>query len=161
MRAPPKSVSLTGRLALAVGTVGHEHVLRLDVAVDHAAGVSMGEGVRECQADLGDPPVGEIAAGDQLGEGLAVDELGDQVESVVLDVGLVQGDDRRMGQAGGGERLATGAVGHASSPAPTVAAVGASGGRGMRLSATSRCRSSSWARQTTPKPPAPRRSRRR
>ena len=88
----------------------------------------------------------ERLGGDQLGEGLAVDQLGDQVEGVLLGARLVQGDDRGMGETGGGERLAV--ARSRSSPA----------GSAIALTATSRSSSSSWARHTTPKPPAPRRS---
>ena len=54
--------------------------------------------------------VAQRIGGDQLGEGVAVDQLGDQVEGVLLGACLVQGDDRGMRQTGGGERLAGGAL---------------------------------------------------
>ena len=74
---------------------------------------------------------------------------GDQVEGVVLGAGLVQRDDRRVRETGGRQRLSARPTGV---PGPLC---------GIRLSATSRCSSSSRARHTTPKPPSPRRSSRR
>ena len=76
--------------------VGHEHVLRLDVAVDHPARVGVARALGERQADLQDLFVLERLRGDQLGEGLAVDELRDQIEGVVDRARLVQRDDRRV-----------------------------------------------------------------
>ena len=90
--------------------VGNEHVLGLDVAVDHAARVRVGESVRERDADLEHLLVVEPARGDQLRERLAVDELGDQVERLADGTRLVQGDDRRVRQPRAGERLAARAL---------------------------------------------------
>ena len=119
------------------------------IAVDHPALVGVQEGVGERNADLHDLLVAERLRGEQRGEGLAVDELGDQVEGVVLDAGLVQRDDRGVAEARGGQRLTV--ARSRSSPSPPA-------GRGIALTATSRSSSPSWARHTTPKPPAPRRS---
>ena len=131
-----------------LGAMGDEHVLGLDVAVDHAARVGVGERAGERDADLEDLLVLERIGGDQPGERVAVDQLGDQVEGVVDRARLVQRDDRGMRQARGRERLARGALAVAALAGPSE----------TRLTATSRCSSSSWARQTTPKPPAPSRS---
>ena len=79
--------------------------------MDDPATVSVQEGLGERDADLQDLLVAErTRAAISCGEGLAVDELGDQVEGVVLDAGLVQGDDRGVSEARGGERLAGGAL---------------------------------------------------
>ena len=84
----------------------HEHVVGLQVAVDHPTLVGVQEGVGERNADLQDLLVAERLRGEQLGEGVAVDELGDQVEDVVLDARLVQSDDRGVSEARGRKRLA-------------------------------------------------------
>ena len=57
--------------------VRHEHVLRLDVAVDDPARVGMRERGGERSADLQDLLVRERLLGDQPRERVAVDELGD------------------------------------------------------------------------------------
>ena len=90
----------------ALALLDHD-VLGLQVAVDDAGGVGVGEGVGQRpadeQADLG------IGEADLLGEGpqgLAADELGHQVglrravPGVVVDL-----DDARVGEAGHGARL--------------------------------------------------------
>ena len=93
--------------ARAAGIGGrNQHVLRLDVAVDHPARVGVHERVGERDPDFEHLLVAERLGCDQLREGVAVHQLGDQVEGVVLGAGLVQGDDRGMREAGGGERLA-------------------------------------------------------
>ena len=95
-----------GRPPGPLGLSRHEHVVRLDVAMDDAARMCVGERIGECEADLEHVLVGKRAAGDQLGECIAVDQLADQVEGVVDCAGLVQRDDRRVRQARGGQRLA-------------------------------------------------------
>ena len=52
-----------------------------------------------------------IAVGSQLGERLAGDQLGDQDRAAVALAELVEGDDRRVVEAGGGLRLAQDPVG--------------------------------------------------
>ena len=64
----------------------------------------------EREADLEQLLVGERVGGDQLREGVAVDQLGDQVEGVLRGARLVQDDDRRVRQARAGERLAARAL---------------------------------------------------
>ncbi len=88
----------------------HQHVLGLDVTVDHPAPVGVQKRVGERDPDFDHLLVAERVVGDQLGEGVTVNQLGDQVEGVVLDAGLVQSDDRGVREAGGGERLARGAL---------------------------------------------------
>ncbi len=85
-----------GRLAALADTVGYEHVLGLDVAVDHTPGVGMGESARERQADLEHLLVGELAGCDQPRQGAPLDQLGDQVEGLLDHTCLIQGDDRRV-----------------------------------------------------------------
>ncbi len=96
-------------VALVVG-VGQQHVLRLDVTVDHAARVRMCECVAERDPDLEHLLVRERVGVDQLGERGALDEFGDQVEVVLVSARLVQRDDRRVGEARSGLRLARGAL---------------------------------------------------
>ena len=103
-------VGQLGRRLMGVGIVRHEHVLGLDVAVDHPAGVGVGERVGEGDADLQQLLVREGVPRHQLREGLTIDELGDEIEGVVVDVGLVQRHDRRMGQTRRRERLAGSAL---------------------------------------------------
>src|SRR5262249_55494695 len=90
---------------------GYEHVLRLDVAMDHATRMRMGESFRESDANPQDLRVAQRARGHQVRERLAVDQLGDQVERVLDGARLIQGHDRRVRQAGGGESLAAHALG--------------------------------------------------
>ena len=90
--------------------VGDEHVLGLYVAMDHPAGMGVGERLGKARADQQDLLVLELIVGDQLGKGLPTDELGHEVEGVPVDVGLVQRDDRRVAQPCRGERLPSGAL---------------------------------------------------
>ena len=68
------------------------------------------ERTHERQPDLEDLLVGKPILGDQQSQGVALDQLGDQVESVVVGARLVQSHDRRVSQARGGERLACGSL---------------------------------------------------
>ena len=102
----PAEVGQLGHPAALVGMVGNEHVLRLDVTVDHAARVCMGERIGKRKTDLEQILISERACCDQRREGLPVDQLGDQVEGVLTRARLVQGNDRRVRQTRGGERLA-------------------------------------------------------
>ena len=103
--ATPKSVSLA-RSPEPERPVRHQHVRRLDVAVDHALAVGVGERVAERDADLEDLPVGELALLEQRVERAAAHELGDQVGALVVDGGLVERHDRRVLEPRGGARLA-------------------------------------------------------
>ena len=80
----------------------------------------------------------------QLAEGVAAHELGDEVDGLVVAAGLVERDDRRVRQARRGQRLALGPRGRGASPST-----------GIRLTATGRSSRSSRASQTAPKPPEP------
>ena len=108
MRATPKSVSLATP-APSCGCVGHEHVAGLDVAVDDAAAVGVGQRVAQRDADAQHVAVGQRAVAHELGERAPAHELGDEVDGLVVAPGLVQGDDPRVRQARRRERLALGA----------------------------------------------------
>ncbi len=64
----------------------------------------------ERHADLEQLLVAERVLCDQLRERVALDELGYEIEGVVVDVGLMQRHDRRMREACGRERLTRGAL---------------------------------------------------
>jgi hypothetical protein len=82
-----------------------QDVLRLDVTMDHSARVSVRERVGQREPDLDDLLVAQRVLLDQLRERVPLDQLGDQVEGVPVRARLVEGDDRRMRQAGGRVRL--------------------------------------------------------
>ncbi len=96
----------TARGGVLDRVVRHEHVLGLDVAVDHALRMRVLERPHERQADLQDLLVGELILGDQPGKRLALDQLGDQVERILVRGRLVQPHDRRVREASRDERLA-------------------------------------------------------
>ena len=80
------------------GGVGHDHhVLRLDVAVDHPARVGVLERVAERDADARHVAVRDRLRARQLGKGSAPNELGHQVDVVLVGGQLVHGDDARGG----------------------------------------------------------------
>ena len=93
--------------AIGLG-VADQYVARLDVAVDQARGVGVGQGVGDLHADLhahedGQRPV----VGGERREGLAPDELHDDVGGALRgDPGVEGGDHVGMGQPGRGHRLA-------------------------------------------------------
>ena len=83
------------------------HVLRLDVAVDDAALVGVGERVGEREADAQDVAVRQLAGRLELGQRAPLDELGDQVAArPSSSPASKSGDDRRVVEPRGGERLA-------------------------------------------------------
>ena len=91
--------------------VADDHVLGLDVTVDDPAGVGVGERLAEVEGDLGDVAVVEHPGGAELVERLAGDQLGDQDRAAGVLTELVEGDDRRVVETGGGLCLAQDAVG--------------------------------------------------
>ena len=102
-RATPKSISLARGSPASVTS----DVLRLDVAVDDAAGVGVVERLAEVGADLADLAVAERARrGLSRARVVAVDQLGDQQRVAVLLADLVEGDDAGVVEARGGLRLA-------------------------------------------------------
>ena len=94
------------RRCVGVGMVRDEHVVRLDVAMDHAARMGVRERGAQRPADRQHLLVGQRVVGDQARQRVAVDQLGDQVEGVLHGARLVQRDDRRVRQARARERLA-------------------------------------------------------
>ncbi len=68
----------------------------------------------EFSAEVGDLAVGEGAGGGELTQVRTLDQLGDEVGGAVVAAQLVEGDDPRMVEAGGG-------VGLAEDPAGCVA----------------------------------------
>ena len=101
-RAMPKSISFARGSPSSVTWT----FCGLDVAMDDTARVSVVERLAEVGADLCDLAVAERAFTDELGQGRAVDQLGDQQRVAVLLAHLVEGDDAWVVEAGGGLRLA-------------------------------------------------------
>ena len=108
IRAIPKSVSFARRRAL-VG-LRADDVGRLDVAVDDAARVRVRERGAERRADPQHVAVRQRAVAQQVGERRPLDELGDEVDGVLVAAGLVERDDPGVRQPRGGERLALAAA---------------------------------------------------
>ena len=83
-----------------------------DVAMDDAADVGDAERAGDIEPDAADLPRGEPAATPQpRREVLAVDELHDQVGLVAVGARVQAGDDVRVAEDGGGQRLAPEALG--------------------------------------------------
>ena len=78
------------------GAVADDHVLGLDVAVDHAVLMGVGECLAQLGAELGDVAVRELAVGRQLVERGALDQLADEVSAAVALPQLVQRHDAGM-----------------------------------------------------------------
>ena len=76
-------------LDVAVGV--EHHVLRLDVAVDDALAVRVGERVEQLDADGDDVAVAELAG--QLVQRLALDELPDEDAALAVAEPVVERDD--------------------------------------------------------------------
>ncbi len=110
-----------------------------------AARVRVGQRVAQRHADAEHVAVAQRTVVEEVAERVAADELGDEVDGVLVAARLVERDDRRVRQPRRGERLALGAL--AAPPAS-----------GIRLTATGRSSRRSRASQTVPNPPAPRRS---
>jgi hypothetical protein len=86
--------------------VGQQHVRGLDVPVQESPAVRGGQRVQQPRADLGDPARRERAAGlDRLAEGAALDQLHDDPGPAVGLHHVVDGDDARVVEHGGGPRL--------------------------------------------------------
>jgi len=86
--------------------IGDDDVLGLDVAVDDAACVRMVECLAQIGADLADLAVAELALARLPRQRFAGDELGDEERIAVLFADLVEGDDPRVVEPGGGLGLA-------------------------------------------------------
>jgi hypothetical protein len=99
-----------GELRRLAAVLGHDHVLRLDVAVDHAALVGVCEGIGQRDADSQDVAVAQLPVGRELRERAAVHQLGDEVARSRLLAGVVQGDDAGVVEPRRGDRLAPGAL---------------------------------------------------
>ncbi len=85
----------------------HEEVGGLDVAVDHALGVDISHGLGGLDGGIDRARDLEGAAlGDQVQQVIALDELHDEVVATGALVGIVGGDDARMGQLRDGLDLA-------------------------------------------------------
>ena len=91
--------------------VGHDHVLRLDVAVDDAALVGVVERVGEREADAQHVAVRQLAGRLELGERAALHQLGDEVAAAVLLARVEQRDDRVVVEPRDGAGLALRALG--------------------------------------------------
>src|ERR1700722_2173250 len=86
----------------------HEHVLGLDVAVDHAARVRVLQRAQQRHANLEHLLVCQLVLGNQLRKRRSVDHLRDQVEGILVRAGLVQRHDRRVREPRRSVRLARG-----------------------------------------------------
>ena len=89
-------VGQLGRSPAPAPAPRHQHVRRLDVAVDDALRVGVRQRVAQRDAHLDDVAVGQLALLEQGVERAAANELGDQVGALVVDRGLIERDDRRV-----------------------------------------------------------------
>ncbi len=79
----------------------HDHVLRLDVAMNDPARVRVLERSAQRDAYLADVAVGQRPRSGELAHGPAVDELRHQVHGLCVGAELVEPDDARVVQLGG------------------------------------------------------------
>jgi hypothetical protein len=86
--------------------LGDDDVLRLDVAVDHTAGVGVVERLAQIGPDLPDLAVAEASLPGPARQRVAVDQLGDEQRVAVFFADLIEGHDPRVVEAGGGLGLA-------------------------------------------------------
>ena len=78
--------------------------------MDHAALVRVRERGAERRADPQDVAIRQRAVAQQVGERRALDELGDEVDGVLVAAGLEERDDPGVRQPRGGQRLALAAA---------------------------------------------------
>jgi hypothetical protein len=83
----------------------HHHVLGLDVAVDDAVGVGLGERAGDLRADVERGRHVDAARGRRLAQRRPLDVLGGDEAAAVLLADLVDGEDVRVVQGRGGARL--------------------------------------------------------
>ena len=102
-------VGQLGQPVAVAAAVGDDHVAGLDVAVHDPAPVRVGERVAQRDADAQDVAVRQGAVGHEVAERAPADELGDEVDGVVVAARLVERDDPGVRQARGGLGLALGA----------------------------------------------------
>ena len=122
------------RRARGARAVGDDHVLRLDVAVDDAAAVGVLERVGRARAR----PAARRGPTARRRPASAVErapahQLGDEVARLAVLAGVEDGDDARVVEPRGGQRLARRALGRGARPI------------GITFTATSRSRRSSTA----------------
>ncbi len=85
---------------------GDEDVLRLEIAVDNAGGVSASEGIGDLQGVAHGLANGKAVGGDEMAQRLAVDIFHDDEVAVGLGKKIVDGDDVGVIQSGSRLRLA-------------------------------------------------------
>ena len=90
---------------LRLVTGADEDVLGLDVAVDNAGAVGMGQRRGRVRADLCDEAVRQLSAAPEAAQGLALDQLGDEERPLPIAGELVQRRDVAVREAGHRLRL--------------------------------------------------------
>jgi len=124
-----------------------QHVVGLDVAMKHAAGVRVSQALRELHSDAQDVVHRHPVPADALAQVAAVQQLHDEAGAPLVEEALVDRGDVRVVELAGA----------ATSISARRRAVSSSSIEGrMNLIATGRPPSSSRARYTIPMPPAPR-----
>ena len=95
---PPKGARQAEIEDLGMAARRHHHVLGLEIAMEQPLGMGVAEPVGNLARDIDDLHQAELAVGDELGQGTALDELHDNAITVVLLENVEDLDDRRMGQ---------------------------------------------------------------